>query len=75
MQSETLPARTQPGEPSDVASATLEPCHTGKAALSCGFCIELFADDLVVDCTCISCGAPWGQPHAPDCPQKSFWGT
>ena len=23
-------------------------------------------------CTCISCGAPWSQPHAPGCPQTSF---
>lgn len=23
-------------------------------------------------CTCISCGAPWGQPHNPGCPQTSF---
>jgi hypothetical protein len=57
-----------------------KPCHTGVYALTCGFCrdlteIEVDTAELLAAttpaymCTCISCGAPWGQPHAPDCPQ------
>lgn len=41
MCSETLPAPTQPDEPPDVSTVNAAPCHTGPAALTCGFCASL----------------------------------
>lgn len=75
MQSETLPAAKQPDEPPNVmnAAAASEPCHTGTKALSCGLCVSLMemADLQAQTLHCVSCEAPFGQPHDDTCRQQS----